>query len=67
MGCAGSDMRFCLSLQWNVPFAYSVPMKRLGTSEEVVKSVAFLFSDDASYTTGINIVVDGGMSGGLKA
>ena len=45
----------------------SVPMKRLGTAEEVVQSVAFLFSDDASYTTGINLTVDGGMAAGLKA
>jgi NAD(P)-dependent dehydrogenase (short-subunit alcohol dehydrogenase family) len=45
----------------------SVPMKRLGTPEEVVKSVSFLFSDDASYTTGINLVVDGGMAAGLRA
>eukprot|EP00543_Licmophora_paradoxa_P004178 CAMPEP_0202453456 /NCGR_PEP_ID=MMETSP1360-20130828/11429_1 /ASSEMBLY_ACC=CAM_ASM_000848 /TAXON_ID=515479 /ORGANISM="Licmophora paradoxa, Strain CCMP2313" /LENGTH=274 /DNA_ID=CAMNT_0049072549 /DNA_START=169 /DNA_END=993 /DNA_ORIENTATION=+ len=45
----------------------SVPMKRLGSIEEVVKSLAFLLSDDASYTTGANLVVDGGMSAGLKA
>jgi len=45
----------------------SVPMKRLGTVEEVLKSVAFLFSDHSSYTTATNLVVDGGMSGGLKA
>ena len=45
----------------------SVPMKRLGTVCEVIKSVAFLLSDDASYTTGVNLVIDGGMSGGLKA
>ena len=38
----------------------SVPMKRLGSIEEVIKSVAFLLSDDASYTTGTNLVVDGG-------
>jgi 2-dehydro-3-deoxy-L-rhamnonate dehydrogenase (NAD+) len=44
----------------------SVPMKRLGSIEEVVKSVAFLLSDDSSYTTGTNLVVDGGMSSGLK-
>jgi NAD(P)-dependent dehydrogenase (short-subunit alcohol dehydrogenase family) len=44
-----------------------VPMKRLGTAEEVVKTVAFLLSDDASYTTGINMTVDGGMAAGLKA
>merc|ERR1719491_856426 len=45
----------------------SVPMKRLGSIEEVVKSVAFLLSEDSSYTTAFNMVVDGGMSGGIKA
>mmetsp|Transcript_24321 Transcript_24321/g.57803 ORF Transcript_24321/g.57803 Transcript_24321/m.57803 type:complete len:283 (+) Transcript_24321:140-988(+) len=44
-----------------------VPMKRLGTIEEVLKSVAYLLSSDSSYTTGTNLVVDGGLSGGLKA
>ena len=44
----------------------SVPMKRLGTIEEVLQSVAFLLSSEASYTTGTNLVVDGGMSSGLK-
>jgi NAD(P)-dependent dehydrogenase (short-subunit alcohol dehydrogenase family) len=43
-----------------------VPMKRLGSIEEVIKSVAFLLSDDSSYTTGTNLVVDGGMSAGLR-
>uniref|UniRef100_A0A7S2K7T2 Uncharacterized protein n=1 Tax=Leptocylindrus danicus TaxID=163516 RepID=A0A7S2K7T2_9STRA len=44
-----------------------VPMKRLGSVEEVLHTVAFLLSDDSSYTTGSNLVVDGGMSAGLKA
>ena len=48
-------------------YIYSVPMKRLGSIEEVVKSVAYLLSDDSSYTTGTNLVIDGGMSSGLKA
>lgn len=43
----------------------SVPMKRLGSIAEVVKSVAFLLSEESSYTTCFNLVVDGGMSGGL--
>lgn len=43
-----------------------VPMKRLGSIEEVVKSVAYLLSDDSSYTTGFNLVVDGGMSAGIR-
>lgn len=37
-----------------------VPMKRLGSIEEVIKSVAFLLSDDSSYITGTNLIVDGG-------
>lgn len=41
--------------------ASQVPMKRLGTAEEVAKTVAFLASDDSSYITGIEIDVDGGM------
>ncbi|GKZ00696.1 hypothetical protein MPSEU_001021600 [Mayamaea pseudoterrestris] len=44
-----------------------VPLKRLGTVEEVVNVVAFLLSDDSSYMTGSNLVVDGGMAGGLRA
>ena len=44
-----------------------VPLQRLGTPQEVVQSLAFLLSDDASYTTGINLTVDGGMAAGLKA
>lgn len=43
-----------------------VPMKRLGSIEEVLKSVAYLLSDDSSYTTGFNLVVDGGMSAGIR-
>ncbi len=38
----------------------SVPMKRLGTPEEVAGAVAFLASSDASYITGVEIDVDGG-------
>ncbi len=41
--------------------AAQVPMKRLGTMEEVAKTVAFLASDDATYITGVEIDVDGGM------
>ncbi len=44
----------------------SVPMKRLGSVEEVIKSVAFLLSSESSYTTGTNLVIDGGMSSGLR-
>ncbi len=42
--------------------AAAAPMKRLGKPEEVAAVVAFLASDDASYITGQEIVVDGGIS-----
>jgi NAD(P)-dependent dehydrogenase (short-subunit alcohol dehydrogenase family) len=38
-----------------------VPMKRLGQPEEVAGAVAFLASQDASYVTGVEINVDGGL------
>ena len=41
--------------------ATSVPMKRLGRPEEVAATVAFLASQDASYITGTEINVDGGL------
>lgn len=39
-----------------------IPMKRMGTPEEVAKAVAFLASDDAGYITGQVLCVDGGMA-----
>ena len=39
----------------------TIPLKRLGTAEDVAKVVKFLASDDSNYITGQVINVDGGM------
>jgi citronellol/citronellal dehydrogenase len=41
--------------------ARRVPMRRLGTADEVGELVAFLASPAASYITGTTIVIDGGV------
>ena len=37
-----------------------VPMKRMGTPEDIAPSVTFLLSEDSKYITGQNLIVDGG-------
>jgi NAD(P)-dependent dehydrogenase (short-subunit alcohol dehydrogenase family) len=45
-----------------VAWAERNPMKRFGTPEEVAAAVLFLASDDASFVTGVELLVDGGVA-----
>ena len=42
------------------PLIEEAALKRLGTAEEIAAKAAFLCSDDASFMSGVTLVVDGG-------
>lgn len=43
-------------------FAKTIPLKRMAKPEEVSSLVLYLASDDSSYSTGAEFVVDGGIT-----
>lgn len=45
--------------------AEEVPAKRLAEASEIADAVAFLSSERASYITGVNLLVDGGLTRGM--
>lgn len=60
-GFIGTDMTDVLKDEIKEEIAKSIPLKRMGTPEDVANVVRFLASDDSSYITGQVISVDGGM------
>jgi NAD(P)-dependent dehydrogenase (short-subunit alcohol dehydrogenase family) len=47
---------------WVKDLVARVPLKRIGRPEEIAGAVAFLASSDASYMTGSEVTVDGGLA-----
>ncbi|MCI7567937.1 3-oxoacyl-[acyl-carrier-protein] reductase [Desulfovibrio sp.] len=60
-GFIETDMTASLSDEVRAEYAKAIPLKRMGTAQEVADAVAFLASDKASYITGQVLAVNGGM------
>ncbi len=60
-GFIDTDMTKVLSDNVKEGINAQIPLKRMGTPNEVAKVVKFLASDDSSYITGQVIHIDGGM------
>ena len=39
-----------------------IPLGRMGSAEDIANQVVFLASPRAGFTTGTNVVIDGGMT-----
>ena len=61
-GPIDTDMLKIRSVEENARRVQQVPMKRMGTSEEVARLVLYLLSDESAYVTGAEIAIDGGVS-----
>ncbi|QUW21844.1 3-oxoacyl-[acyl-carrier-protein] reductase [Sporosarcina sp. Marseille-Q4063] len=60
-GFITTDMTETLSEDVQKQMLANIPLGKLGSPENVAKTVLFLLSDDAAYITGQTIHVDGGM------
>ena len=60
-GFIETDMTKKLTDEQKLAITKSIPLSRLGSSDDVANLVLFLVSDQASYITGENINVNGGL------
>jgi len=61
-GSIDTPMFGTVTAEFREQVAATIPLGRFGTSEDIAAAALFLASDDASFITGTNLVVDGGFS-----
>ncbi|MET0934927.1 MAG: SDR family oxidoreductase [Luteibacter sp.] len=57
LGLKGDQLAGFIEMQ-----AQTIPLGRVGTTDEIAKAAAFLASDDSSFVNGVELFVDGGMT-----
>ncbi len=69
-GTIDTPMLAATAAGWTAPLeelyaeiALKIPVRRLGTPEDVAKAAAFLMSDDAGYVAGTSLFLEGGTMG----
>lgn len=60
-GLVETDMTRAITESAHEEWASKIPLKRLGTPDDIAAAVCFLASDEASYITGQVLAVNGGM------
>ncbi len=61
-GLIETDMTRAITDDARAEWAARIPLKRLGTPDDIAAAVCFLASDEAAYITGQVLAVNGGMS-----
>lgn len=60
-GYIGTEMVMAIKQEVRDQIISTIPVGRLGKPEEIAKLVSYLVSDDASFITGSNIAINGGL------
>jgi len=60
-GLVETDMTRAITEDTRAEWEARIPLKRLGTPDDIAAAVCFLASDEAAYITGQVLAVNGGM------
>lgn len=61
-GYIGTEMTLAAPEEWKSVWTANTPQRRMGKPEELVSAILYLADDSSTYTTGLDLIVDGGYS-----